>query len=532
MNKYQGLTNEEAKGKLLKNGKNILVEEKERTLFQIFLSQIFNFTNLILTVAIIISFILKDYSEAGIVAGIIIINAIIGVVQEGKAQRALSSLKKMSALKANVIRNGEIIEIPSEEIVVDDIVSIDAGQQIPADIKLLETHDFSVDEKILTGESVPVEKDANTITDDNTPIGDKLNYAFMSTVATYGRAIGVVEKTGMNTEIGKIADMVNSEKKNLSPLQKAMDKLSKMLGIACVFICVIVCLVGILQGKDIYEMLMTSVSLAVAAIPEGIPTIITIVMALGMIRMAKLNAIVKKLSSVETLGSVSYVCSDKTGTLTMNKMTVVKAFVDGKFTELDDIPERDKIRFLKGLVLCNDAYISDDAKVWATRGPGKQYKLSGQIRIGERVEFLSERNDYAEIRTPTGSVVWVPKREIQFEESNLYKVTRLSQENTELKFKLDNIDSETIRDLKKATTELEALRKEHDALKKAHEEMEEQMKETTELNEELKGRLETKDLDKQLKWWTRGGIIALSGALVGVILVYLPRPRRRNRRYY
>ena len=360
MNKYQGLTNEEAKGKLLKNGKNILVEEKERTLFQIFLSQIFNFTNLILTVAIIISFILKDYSEAGIVAGIIIINAIIGVVQEGKAQRALSSLKKMSALKANVIRNGEIIEIPSEEIVVDDIVSIDAGQQIPADIKLLETHDFSVDEKILTGESVPVEKDANTITDDNTPIGDKLNYAFMSTVATYGRAIGVVEKTGMNTEIGKIADMVNSEKKNLSPLQKAMDKLSKMLGIACVFICVIVCLVGILQGKDIYEMLMTSVSLAVAAIPEGIPTIITIVMALGMIRMAKLNAIVKKLSSVETLGSVSYVCSDKTGTLTMNKMTVVKAFVDGKFTELDDIPERDKIRFLKGLVLCNDAYISDD----------------------------------------------------------------------------------------------------------------------------------------------------------------------------
>ena len=178
------------------------------------------------------------------------------------------------------------------------------------------------------------------------------------------------------------------------------------------------------------------------------------------------------------------------------------------------------------------AYISDDAKVWATRGPGKQYKLSGQIRIGERVEFLSERNDYAEIRTPTGSVVWVPKREIQFEESNLYKVTRLSQENTELKFKLDNIDSETIRDIKKATTELEALRKEHDALKKAHEEMEEQMKETTELNEELKGRLETKDLDKQLKWWTRGGIIALSGALVGVILVYLPRPRRRNRRYY
>lgn len=360
MKNLTGLTQEEAEKRLAQNGKNCLKEEKPKTVFRMFLEQILNFTNAILAAAIIISFVLQDYGEAVIMLLVVIANAIIGVVQEGKAQKALDALKKMSVLKATVVRDGETKEISSEELVVGDIVLLEAGKQVPADLKLIETARLQIDEKALTGESVPVEKDSSFVPDEKTGIGDRLDLAYMSTIVTYGRGVGEVTKVGMETEIGKIADMVGKEKDKPSPLQKGMNGLSKILGIAVIIICVIVFLIGLLQGREILELLITAVSLAVAAIPEGIPTIVTIVLALGMQRMAKVNAIVKNMPAVETLGAVSYVCSDKTGTLTQNKMTVVKAFENGSYLDLDNLDTAKHDLLLKGFMLCTDASIASD----------------------------------------------------------------------------------------------------------------------------------------------------------------------------
>lgn len=362
MKNYQGLSEKKAKELLIKNGPNALKEEKPKTLFRMFFEQIWNFTNLILAAAIIISIVLGDYGEAAIIGIIVIANAIIGVVQEGKAQKALDALKKMSILKATVIRDGEKKEISSEELVVGDIVTLEAGQQVPADLKLIETVNLKIDEKALTGESVAVEKDSDFKPSENTTVGDRLDLGYMTTVVTYGRGVGEVIKTGMDTEIGKIAEMVGKEKEKPSPLQKAMDELSKFLGIAAVVICAIMFIVGVVQGRELLDMLMIAVSLAVAAIPEGIPTIVTIVLALGMIRMAKVNSIVKKLPAVETLGAVTYVCSDKTGTLTQNKMTVVGAYTDFKHLDLENLDVDKYQLLLNGFLLCNDAVITADEK--------------------------------------------------------------------------------------------------------------------------------------------------------------------------
>jgi len=360
MEKIKGLSQKEAEKLLEKNGRNCLKEEKQKTKFQMFLEQILNFTNAILAAAIIISVILGDYGEAVIMLVIVIANAVIGVVQEGKAQKALDALKKMSVLKATVIRGGETKEISSEELVVGDIVVLEAGKQVPADLKLIETARLMIDEKALTGESVPVEKDSSFVADEKTGIGDRLDLAYMSTVVTYGRGVGEVARVGMDTEIGKIADMVGKEKDKPSPLQKGMDELSKVLGIAVIVICAVVFLIGVIQGREILELLMTAVSLAVAAIPEGIPTIVTIVLALGMQRMAKINAIVKNMPAVETLGAVSYVCSDKTGTLTQNRMTVVKAFENGGYIDIETLDAEKHDTLIKGFMLCNDASIASD----------------------------------------------------------------------------------------------------------------------------------------------------------------------------
>ena len=402
MKNYQGLSEKEAKSRLLKDGPNCLKEEKPKTVVQMFFEQIWNFTNLILGVAIIISIFLHDYGEAAIIGIIVIANAIIGVVQEGKAQKALDALKKMSVLRANVIRDGEKKEVSSEELVVGDIVTLEAGQQVPADIRLLEAINLKIDEKALTGESVAVEKDSNyTPEGDNVGIGDRLDLSYMSTIVTYGRGVGEVIKTGMNTEIGKIAEMVGREKDKPSPLQKAMDELSKMLGIVAVIICAIMFVVGIVQGRDLLDMLMTAVSLAVAAIPEGIPTIVTIVLALGMQRMAKVNAIVKTLPSVETLGAVSYVCSDKTGTLTQNKMTVVKAYNNHEYLDLSKVDVSKNHELINGFLLCNDAVITmDDKEIGdptetALVAFAKKYKIEkkAQEEIYPRINELAFDSD-------------------------------------------------------------------------------------------------------------------------------------------
>lgn len=398
MNNKGGLSSVEAKKRLIQNGPNVLKEERQKTVFEMFVGELLNFTNFILLAAIIISLVLKDFGEAAIIFIIIIANAIIGVVQENKAQKALNALKKMSVLKATVIRDGEKKEISSEELVVGDIVLLEAGQNVPADLELIETINLKIDEKTLTGESVPVEKDANfTPPSDKVGIGDMLNRAYMSTSVTYGRGVGKVCKTGMDTEIGKIADMVQSEKDKPSPLQVAMDNLSKVLGIVCVLICVAMFILGMFQKRELLDMLMSSVSLAVAAIPEGIPTIVTVVLALGVQKIAKVNALVKKLPAIETLGCVSYVCSDKTGTLTQNKMTVVKAFADGKYLDINNLNKHKYDTLLNGFLLCCDASITKENKEIGdpTEVALVRFALENGLQKSEQEDIMPRINELA-----------------------------------------------------------------------------------------------------------------------------------------
>ncbi|MDY4252465.1 calcium-translocating P-type ATPase, PMCA-type [Clostridium sp.] len=357
-----GLSSSEAKLRLTKYGLNKIQGKKKKSIFQLFLAQINDIMIYILLIAAIISFVVGEVSDSIIILIVIFINAIIGVIQESKAEKALEALKSMSTPKAIVKRDGNIIEIPSEEVVIGDIIIIDAGRYIPADLRIVEAANLKIEESAFTGESVPSEKNSNTITEGkDVPIGDQHNMAFMSTLVTYGRGIGVVVNTGMNTEIGKIAKMLDSEDENTTPLQKKLAQLGKILGFAAVGISIIMFLISLFQGRDFLEMFMTSISLAVAAIPEGLPAIVAIVLALGVQRMIKENAIIRKLPSVETLGSVNIICSDKTGTLTINKMTVKKYYVNGQIYNLKsiDIKNKETKLLTYGMILCNDATSKD-----------------------------------------------------------------------------------------------------------------------------------------------------------------------------
>ena len=292
------------------------------------LEQFKDFLVLILIGASFVSAIIGEVTDAVVIILIVILNAVLGVIQEFRANKALEALKKMAAPEAKVIRNGKIMEIPSRELVPGDLVLLEAGNYVPADIRLVESINLKIEEASLTGESVPAEKNAEVVLGGEVPLGDRSNSAFMGTVVTYGRGKGIVVATGMNTEIGLIAEMLESYEEGETPLQKKLDELGKILGIASLAICGIVFLLGIFRGIPILEMFMTSVSLAVAAIPEGLPAIVTIVLALGMQRMVQRHAIIKKLHAVETLGSTTVICSDKTGTLTQNEMTARKIFVN------------------------------------------------------------------------------------------------------------------------------------------------------------------------------------------------------------
>ena len=358
-----GLSQEEAKHRLEKNGKNRLASKKKKSLLQLFWAQINDSMIYILIFAAIISAILGEYSDSLIILLVILINATIGIVQESKAEKALEALKQLSTPKAVVKRDKEIIEIPSEDVVVGDIVIIDAGRYIPADLRLVESANLKIEESAFTGESVPAEKDANyLIEDENVSIGDKHNMAFMSTLATYGRGIGVVVETGMNTEIGKIAKMLDETEENTTPLQKRLAKLGKVLGFAALGICALIFIISIIQGRDIFETLLTAISLAVAAIPEGLPAIVAIVLAMGVQRMIKENAIIRKLPAVETLGSVNIICSDKTGTLTQNKMTVTKIYSDNNLVDIDktNLESNTNKILIDGMILCNDATLTEN----------------------------------------------------------------------------------------------------------------------------------------------------------------------------
>lgn len=361
VNLKQGLSEEEVKKRLEQFGENKLKGKPKKSLFVLFFSQLKDMLIYVLLGAAVITMAIGEYIDAVIILLVVVLNAVIGVVQEYKAEKAIEALQKMTTPKSLVRRNGEAIEINSELLVPGDIVIIDAGRYIPADIRLIESANLQIEESALTGESVPSEKNANDIHEDpKTPIGDKSNMAFMSTLVTYGRGEGVVVATAMDTEMGKIAKILDEDIEEMTPLQKRLEELGKILGFLAIGICILIFGVALIQKRDLYEMFMTAISLAVAAIPEGLPAIVAIVLALGVTRMSKINAIVKKLPAVETLGSVNIICSDKTGTLTQNKMTVVKHYtidnlVDLHAAEKADTVSEDAKLLIESFVLCSDA---------------------------------------------------------------------------------------------------------------------------------------------------------------------------------
>ncbi|HAS92413.1 MAG TPA: ATPase [Clostridiales bacterium] len=358
-----GLNQEEAKKRLLSDGPNALVEKKGKTKLQMFLAQLKDTLIYILFAAAAISIALNEITDAIIILLVVLLNAIIGMVQESKAEAALEALKNLSSPNAMVRRDGMAMEIPAAELVVGDIVILEAGRIIPADLRLIQSINLKIEESALTGESVPVDKNADLVTDKEVGIGDRLNMAFSSTSVAYGRGEGVVVYTGMDTEIGKIAAMINESTEELTPLQKRLNDLGKVLGIVAVVIVVAMFGIAVLQGRDIIEMFITAIALAVAAVPEGLTAVVTIVLALGVTRMVKVNTIVRKLPAVETLGAVSIVCSDKTGTLTQNKMTVTKVYLDGEIKNTDDLSYENNKLFLEGFILCNDASTANNIRM-------------------------------------------------------------------------------------------------------------------------------------------------------------------------
>ncbi len=334
-NLSNGLSNKEAVERLVKYGKNELEAQAKKSFVSKLLAQFADFLIIILLIAAGISAFVGEKEDAVVILAIVVINAVLGIYQEGKAEKSVEALQKLSAPNAKVIREGNLITLPAADIVPGDIVVLEAGDIIPADIRLIESSNMKVEEASLTGESVPVEKDAKAQIVGSVGIGDRHNMGFSSTIVTYGRGKGVVISTGHDTEIGNIATKIQTYDDEETPLQLKLNQLGKVLGTLTIIICIIVFLVGLIQGREVLKMLLTSISLAVAAIPEGLPAIVTIVLSIGMNRMAGKNAIVKKLLAVETLGATSVICSDKTGTLTQNEMTVVNAFVDDSILDIE-----------------------------------------------------------------------------------------------------------------------------------------------------------------------------------------------------
>ena len=370
-NIQNGLTENDVKTKREKYGLNMLKAKKKASLLQRFIEQFKDFSIIVLIIAAIVSGFVGISQGEGMTDTIIILivvlaNAIIGIAQESKAEKSLEALQKLTDHASKVIRDGKIKVIPAKELVPGDIVVLDTGDYIPADLRVIEAVNLKAQESSLTGESVPVEKTTKMIEKTDVGIGDRTNMLFSSSLVTYGRGKGIVVQTGMNTEVGKIAGMLDNTEKQITPLQEKLNKLGKTLGIAALAICAFIFIIGLIQGKEPINMFMTAVSLAVAAIPEGLVAVSTIVLAIGVQKMVKKNAIVKKLPAVETLGSATVICSDKTGTLTQNKMTVEKIFINGETKELAEYKENineDLKKLIFANMLCNDTKISTDGKL-------------------------------------------------------------------------------------------------------------------------------------------------------------------------
>lgn len=396
-----GLKTADVEANAAKYGPNELTEQKGKSFLSKLKDQFSDFLVLILIGAALVSVFVGEVQDAVVILAIVIVNAFLGLYQEGKAEKSLEALKKMASPNAKVVRNGVTKVIPSADLVPGDLVILDAGDIIPADLRLVESSNLKVEEASLTGESVPVEKKSSSHFEVDTSLGDRLNMAYMSTIVTYGRGKGVVVGTGHDTEIGKIATMIQSFEEEITPLQRKLNQLGKVLGITTIIVCIAVFAIGMLQGREVLEMFMVSISLAVAAIPEGLPAIVTIVLAIGMNKMVKRNAIVKKLLAVETLGTTTVICSDKTGTLTQNEMTVVKVYTDGRIldvtgggydpvgdflengekVELDSIGDLDTLFSIS--VLTNDANLEET---------DEGYKIIGDPTEGALVTLAGKAN--------------------------------------------------------------------------------------------------------------------------------------------
>ncbi|XEC96971.1 calcium-translocating P-type ATPase, SERCA-type [Paenibacillus tarimensis] len=400
----RGLSAEEAVIRLERAGRNELTEGKRISPITLFLNQFKDFMVLVLVGATLISGLLGEYLDALTIVAIIVLNGILGFVQEFRAERSLHALKELSAPNAKVLRSGQVVVIPASELVTGDIVMLESGDRVPADLRLLETNSLYAEESALTGESVPVGKHAEAIGEPEPPIGDQRNLCFMGTMVTRGTAKGVVVRTGMATEMGKIADLIQQTDAMETPLQHRLEQLGKILIAVAIGLTVMVVLAGILHGQPAYGMFLAGVSLAVAAIPEGLPAIVTIALALGVQRMIRRKAIVRKLPSVETLGCASVICSDKTGTLTQNKMTVTRVWLGGRNLEvsgegyepagtvtengeaIDFKKDQPLRRLLQIAALCNNASLSSEPAADAKKRKQKESEHEEWVLKGDPTE--------------------------------------------------------------------------------------------------------------------------------------------------
>jgi plasma-membrane calcium-translocating P-type ATPase len=426
-----GLSTNEAALRLEKYGPNQLVGKKSKNFFQRFIDQLRDVMVIVLLIAAVISFVIAivenhgEFIDSIIILVIVFVNAMLGVVQESNAEKSLEALKNMSAPSATVIRDGKTIKIPSSEVVPGDVFILEAGDLIPSDARLVECASLKSEESALTGESVPVDKDINVEIADDAPLGDRLNMVYSGCNITYGRGVAIATGTGMETEMGKIAGLLNETEDEETPLQEKLDRLGKQMGLIALGICVFIFILGLFKGEKPAEMFMTAVSLAVAAIPEGLTTVVTLVLATGVQKMVKENAIIRRLPAVETLGSTSVICSDKTGTLTQNKMTVKKVWAAGG--ELEDMTpniDGDTITVITYNALCNDSSIEKDengkiveigdptetALIAAAESIGlKKRELVEQYpRLGE-IPFDSERKLMTTVHNMGGKIVAIVK---------------------------------------------------------------------------------------------------------------------------
>ncbi len=405
----RGLDPQQAAERRERYGENRLREGRKTTIIERFLGQFRNVLIYILLIAALVSGVLGELSDAIVIAAIVVLNAVIGVIQESRAEEAIAALKKLSSPKALVRRDGRVQEIESTAIVPGDIVVLEAGRVVPCDLRLVESANLKVEESALTGESVPVEKDADaTVPPEGVSIGDQVTMAFASTIVTYGRGVGVAVATGMDTELGRIAGMLEEQGTDATPLQERLERFGRFLGFLILGLCAIMFGVGIVQllvregmipTEPLLELFLTAVSLAVAAIPEGLPTIVTVVLAIGVQQMSRRNAIVRRLPAVETLGSVTVVCSDKTGTLTQNRMTVTRYLAgDGEVADLDRLDADDALgrSLLETIVHCNDATFGGE-EAESTGDPTEVALLAAGARFGvERDELAGRQPRIAE----------------------------------------------------------------------------------------------------------------------------------------